>query len=147
MTRSKIRANGYANGEANPIKNLANGTQADATRNLLGPVKTADGINSPTKSTTVTDITIAAHDGTNSSKNNGNASFANEFANNKLTNTKWWGVFSTSGNKRDAYPFSLLVPVSIFTRKSIASKLTMPIVNPAAIAANDTHINAPIKFI
>mmetsp|Transcript_69349 Transcript_69349/g.200906 ORF Transcript_69349/g.200906 Transcript_69349/m.200906 type:complete len:271 (-) Transcript_69349:50-862(-) len=85
-TLSSIKDKGQTIGMPTMRTKFTSGTMAAAKVSCFGPVKIAEGIISPKINTTVTDKTTANQEGTKPSRNSGNASFAAELSNNKVTN-------------------------------------------------------------
>ena len=121
------------------------GAHNAAALNCDGPVKTADGNISPNTNTKTTLNKTAAQVGASLSTKMGEASFAKELHNNKVTSTWWCGRRSTNGSKVAAWRFSVGVPVRAMTRSSEDSRDVTPIVRPAAIAAHATTTITQLK--
>ena len=81
---------------------MTTGASRAAMRYFDGPVKKAEGMISPKKSTATTENKIAAQLGTIASRKSGSASFANEFTRSSVTSTWWCGSRSTSGSSTAA---------------------------------------------
>mmetsp|Transcript_39518 Transcript_39518/g.122582 ORF Transcript_39518/g.122582 Transcript_39518/m.122582 type:complete len:221 (-) Transcript_39518:555-1217(-) len=117
----------------------------------FGPVKMAEGMISPQKSTTETESSTAAQDGTSSSRKMGSASFAMVLKSISVTSSRWWSF--TSGRMRRAFACSWLslsfsflsaqysARVARTTVRPKGSTVPRPSVRPAARAAEQMQRN------
>mmetsp|Transcript_118807 Transcript_118807/g.378971 ORF Transcript_118807/g.378971 Transcript_118807/m.378971 type:complete len:206 (-) Transcript_118807:920-1537(-) len=128
------------------------GIKRAATVSCIGPVKIAEGMISPHKSTNVTDTNKASQGGIRSSKKMGNASLAKALSRSKVTRRRWWSLsigamrLAASLLHRNLSFSSWVLQSSRFASSmiciSLSSNETSPMVRPAASAAHTTHVMA-----
>lgn len=78
---------GYARGPSTSMNIHTRLESRAAILSLDGPVNTADGRISPMKSTAVTEMRMATHDGKSASRNRGSASLATELRSSRVTSS------------------------------------------------------------
>mmetsp|Transcript_23261 Transcript_23261/g.50858 ORF Transcript_23261/g.50858 Transcript_23261/m.50858 type:complete len:249 (-) Transcript_23261:293-1039(-) len=152
ISLSSTHARGSAIGDITTRATHTTPERAAAIFSLEGPVKMAEGMISPRNSTAVTEMMMAAHGGTSLSRKRGSASLATELSSSSVTSRWCLGWCCTSGSTRAAASLSLSSSLRSFTRRSVSSSETVPMVSPAAIAArnmqNKEHprlIQSPIE--